>query len=538
MASSRKRFRIRKRSRKLLGKNIKLHLAQTQAIAVPQQVSQVVFPSEDEHLKQGLLKMLVTDLLPFSKVKDVGFRAFCRGLNPTFDPPSSALWVRTELQGVYERIKADVRDTLQSVPDVALTAEMWTHASEGAYLTVSCHFIDRYWKRRSCLLETVPLGADRGAARVVEQLLKTSGDWGVAEKVKVVVSNMMSKGSMTESCEAKGWVHVRCFVCTLDVVFREALAQLDETTTTWRVPQLLRKCRAVVRFFQQDRDAQRQLRANQEQLNLAPLRLVQAAAAEDTWLDVAAMLQRLSEQRAAINQVLLQHVKEDLWLNERDMEKIHDILAALQPLRDTANGMVSDGYESLSNIIPLVDSLQKSMAWLSEGGNRVARALADVCVRHVSHAWDHRWTALSTAMDPRFKNMLLFSSRAQTIEQKLHAELRALCPSAGAGPPGVVGTPDEVDALLTEYKSTSTKVTDQNPLDFWRLPRGLKKLSHVAQKYLTVVSTAVPLQRAFNPELSRRVHHSRSNLEPENVNLMIFLNGHWSIENSDSPESD
>ncbi|XP_041938745.1 E3 SUMO-protein ligase ZBED1-like isoform X6 [Alosa sapidissima] len=531
MASSRKR--CRRRSGKLNSKSRKLHLAELQAITVPQQVSQVVFPSGDELLKHHLLKMLVTDLLPFSKVKDVGFRAFCRGLNPTFDPPSSALWVRTELQSVYEQIKVKLRNTLQSVPEVALTAEMWTHTSEGVYLTVSCHFIDRYWKRRNYLLETVALDSDREAGRVVEQLLKTSSDWGIAEKVKVVVSNMMSKGSMTESCEAKGWAHVRCFVCTLDIVFREALAQLDEPS--WRMPQLLRKCRAIVRFFQQDRDAQRQLRANQEKLNLSPLRLVQAAA-EDTWLDVGTMLQRLSEQRDAINLVLLQHVKEDLWLNDCDMEKINSVLAALQPLRDTAKEMVSDGYESLSNIIPLVDNLQKSMARLSEDGNQVAKALADVSMRRFGHAGDNRWMAVSTAMDPRFKNIMLFSSRAQTIEQKLQAELKALCPSKDASPLGF-GT-DEVDTILKEYKSTNTMVRDQNPLDFWRLPRGLKKLSHVAQRYLTVVSTAVPLQRAFNPEISRRVHHSRCHLEPENVNLMMFLNGHWSIENSNSPESE
>ncbi|XP_048088404.1 E3 SUMO-protein ligase ZBED1-like isoform X3 [Alosa alosa] len=523
MASSRKQCRRRSGN----SKSRKRYLAELQPVTVPQQVSQ------DEHLKHHLLKMLVTDLLPFSKVKDVGFRAYCRALNPTFDPPSSALWVRTELQSVYEHIKAEVRNMLQSVPEVALTAEMWTHTSEGVYLTVSCHFIDRYWKRRNCLLETVALDSERDASRVAEQLLKTSSDWGIADKVKVVVSNMICKGSMTESCEAKGWAHVRCFVCNLDIVFREALAKLDEPL--WRVPQLLRKCRAIVRFFQQERDAQRQLRANQEKLNLSPLRLVQAAA-EDTWLDVGTMLQRLSEQRAAINLVLLQHVKEDLWLNDRDVEKINSVLAALQPLRDTAKEMVSDGYESLSNIIPLVDNLQKSMARLSEDGNQVAKALADVCLRRFSHAGDHRWMALSTAMDPRFKNIMLFSSRAQTIEQKLQAELKALCPSKDASPLGF-GT-DEVDAILKKYKSTNTMVRDQNPLDFWRLPRGFKKLSHIAQKYLTVVSTAVPLQRAFNPEISRRVHHSRCHLEPENVNLMMFLNGHWSIESSNSPESE
>lgn len=477
--------------------------------------------------------MLVTDLLPLTTVKDTGFRAFSRALNPTFDPPSSTLWVRTELQSVYECIKAEVLKALESVREVALTADMWTYASDGVYLTVSCHFIDRYWKRRSYVLETVPLDKEKDAGRVAEQLLKTANKWGITTKVKVVVSNIVSRGSMTESCEAKGWTHVRCFVCTLDVVFREALALLDKKLSRDTSP-LLRKCRAVVRFFQQDRDAQRQLRANQEQLKLSPLRLVQAAQ-EDVWQDVATMLQRLAEQRDAINMVLLQRIKEDLWLNERDAEQINTMLAALQPLRDMAKEMMaSDGYESLSNIIPLLTRLQEAMARLSENGNQVARALADVFVRHFSHAGDHRWMALSTALDPRFKDIMQFSSRAQAIEHKLQAELKALLPSKDTNEFGTWG--DEVDTILQEYKSTMAR--DQNPLDFWRLPRRLKKLSPIAHKYLTVVSTAVPLQRAFNPDISRKFHHSRCHLEPENVNLMMFLNGHWSIDNSSSPESD
>lgn len=484
-------------------------------------------------MKHHLLKMLVTDLLPLTTVKDTGFRAFSRALNPTFDPPCSALWVRNELLSVYEYIKTELLKTLESVPEVALTAEMWTHASDGVYLTVSCHFIDRFWKRQSCVLETAPLGTDRDAGHVAEQLLKTANRWGIATKIKVVVSNTVSRGSMTESCEAKGWTHLRCFVCTLDVVFREALALLDNDPS-WRASVLLRKCRAVVRFFQQDRDAQRQLRANQEQLKTSPLRLVQAAQ-EDAWQDVGAMLQRLAEQRGAINMVLLQRVKEDLWLNERDAEKINAMLDALQPLRDLAKEMLaSDGYESLSNIILLITKLQKSMARLMEDGNQVARALTDVFVRHFSHVGDNRWMSLSTALDPRFKNIIQFSSRAQTIEHKLQAELKALCPSTDTSEFGT--WTDEVDAILKEYKSMVTR--NQNPLDFWRLPRRLKKLSPIAQKYLTVVSTSVPLQRAFNPDVSRKLHHSRCHLEPENVNLMMFLNGHWSIENSSFPESD
>ena len=474
--------------------------------------------------------MLVTDLMPLSTVKDAGFRAFTRALNPTVDLPSSVAWVRAELLSVHEGIKSEVKEMLQSVPEVALTAEMWTHPSEGAYLTASCHFIDKYWKRRSLVLETAHLGAQRDAAKVVDLLLKLSSRWGIAEKVKVVVSNMMGKGSMTESCEAKGWAHVRCFVCTLDVAFCEALALLDAWAC--RARQLLKKCRSVVRFFQHDRDAQRQLRANQETLQLSPLRLVQAS--EDTWLDVCTMLQRLSEQRNAINMVLIQRVRADLWLNDEDAAKIDAIVAAFQPLKDAVKEMDSDGYECISNIIPLVTKMQKSMARLAEEGNEVARAMAEVFTRHLGHAGDNRWMTLSTALDPRFKNILWFDSRAQTIEHKLQTELKAVSPSRGSEHSGAQSP--EITEILNEYKSTSTMLPNQNPLDFWRLPRRLKKLSFVALKYLTVVSTVVPLRRAFNQEVSRRLHYNRCHLEPENVNLMLFLNGHWSIESSDSSD--
>jgi len=74
-----------------------------------------------------------------SIVEGVGFKNFCRLLNPNFTVPSRKT-LTSHIQKIYDDGHAELKAELAGVP-VGLTTDLWTSNAGEGYITITAQYI-------------------------------------------------------------------------------------------------------------------------------------------------------------------------------------------------------------------------------------------------------------------------------------------------------------------------------------------------------------------------------------------------------------
>ena len=61
---------------------------------------------------------------------------------------------------------------------VAITTDFWTSRNTESYITVSCHFLDKLWEMKSCILSTYQVKMDHTGENIASELRKVADEWG------------------------------------------------------------------------------------------------------------------------------------------------------------------------------------------------------------------------------------------------------------------------------------------------------------------------------------------------------------------------
>lgn len=452
--------------------------------------------------KRHLLKMIVSNLLPLELTQNSNFQDFINALKPSFRIPPE---MSSLLNSVYEEQKEELRQNLKSVDDLVLTCELWSSRPENSYLTVSCHFVDGFGNLKSYVLKTTSMLGHDSPASIQNELSAVMEAWGIKEKVHSVVRAGMPQ---MKGVKAK-WLHMPCFADTLNVIFRGLMSN-DE------ISNVLGKCHNIVRFFKYNSEAEQKLRHFQNQLGLRQDKLILHSG--DQWLAWLHMLQPLHDQYLVIVMVLNEKGKTDLSLNENEKKKLDNIISALEPLKKATSKMKTKGFETIAVMVPLLKELMDSLE-KEKTNNDVAQKLLSQCRKEFGDINKTRLATI-TFLDPRFKNQLGEQNRKQAME-KITKELIE----------GRVLSPAKIKDLLDRYMAYKPNPQGSNPLAWWRNTgkKNFGELGKLALKKLGVVSTVVPLERAFSGA-GDQFSKLRSCIEPENLNMILFLNSNWSTE--------
>ncbi|KAG7491382.1 hypothetical protein MATL_G00003060 [Megalops atlanticus] len=474
------------------------------------------------------ITMIVTDLLPLSIIEGIGFRKFMRGMNPGCSIPSGMPSLRSELVQLHEQAKLKVKASLDDVSDIVLTLESWTRAPD-PYLTVRCHYIDRNWELKSHVLESTEFSAQQTGDDFVDQLIRISKEWNIKEKINFVVTD---RSNISHSLESAGWKHIPCFANILDQVVTDALKG-DPAFET-----LHKKCNDIVRFLHCNTKATSRLRQFPAPLKLPQLQLLKNL--DSKWNSTFCMLQTLLQNQEAINSALLHIGKGTLCLNECEMPKIRNAVSALQPFSNATSEMSVESFTSVSNIIPLMRLLPQQIQDLAQKEeNTFANLLKKHCAKRSVDIEDNYRLAASTFLDARFKNVLP-KNIVEMHKDRLIKDMQNLgltCQSNAKAPASMDDHPRSVWAPLVRqtkceeelcrYAAEKTIPLNENPLTWWRSNKErFPHLHRVARKYLGIVSTSVPPAQAFS-KAGKVLSLRRSHLEPENVDMMLFLNSYY-----------
>uniref|UniRef100_A0A3P8U5Y4 HAT C-terminal dimerisation domain-containing protein n=2 Tax=Amphiprion percula TaxID=161767 RepID=A0A3P8U5Y4_AMPPE len=456
-------------------------------------------------IKTQLLKMIVSNLQPLGITEDANFLDFAKALKPAQQIPTKSV-MQSLLLKVYKEKEKELQSTLTSVEDIVLTCELWSSRSEDSYLTVRCHFVDNLGSLKSYILRTTGLFGDESPANILNQLSAIMETWHVTEKVHTVVTAGMPqlKGSKTR------WTHIPCFSDILNAIFKDVMNNNELSS-------VLNKCCNIIRFLKYDSEAEKELRELQGKLHKKQTELIMCSRDRClTWLD---MLQPLDEQYSVMMIVINEREKTDLILNESDKKNIKNVISALEPLKEATSMFKGKGFETISVVVPVISKLMDALGEEAKRKNHVAKILLSKCQLEFGNVNEHK-LATVTFLDPRYKNHLRDNAKNLAIK-KIMTELSASKENSA----------DKLKVQLDKYKAYKPNAQESNPLAWWRYTgkEEFSLLSKYAVKRLGVVSTAVPLEKAFS-RAGDQFCNLRSSIEPENLNMVLFLNSNWSTQ--------
>lgn len=82
-------------------------------------VRRPIQPLKQSKADEALVKMIAMDFQSFSIVEDRGFRTYTQALDPTYVLPSKATVTKRMLPNLYDKIRAELKERIKTVPAVS-----------------------------------------------------------------------------------------------------------------------------------------------------------------------------------------------------------------------------------------------------------------------------------------------------------------------------------------------------------------------------------------------------------------------------------
>ena len=148
--------------------------------------------------------------------------------------------------------------TLEAIPYVAVTSDIWTSRVTQAYITLTVHFITDSWKMDSMVLQTQEMPERHTGVNIHAQLSTASEKLKIKEKVVALVrdnvSIMVAASQLLED--------LPCFAHTLQLAVKAGLELpvLDRLSAV---------CRKIVGHFKHSVLAMQALKEKQMNMNVA-----------------------------------------------------------------------------------------------------------------------------------------------------------------------------------------------------------------------------------------------------------------------------
>ena len=240
------------------------------------------------------------------------------------------------------------------------------------------------------------------------------------------------------------------------------------------------------------------------------------------------MVARILEQEEAIRRVLSMDRKSAslnlTWQDKDVLQSMNQVLSKLSELTDILSG---EKYVTVSSVLPMVELLNNTLLKQCEDDTDLVASMKKAVKDDINPRYIGSGTVtllkLTSLLDPRFKSKYIEESSLEEIKDKVISEMSAFRPQQQP----ILASPDtEQPAKKKKKNSGSTPRIDMeaDPLAWWRHNcKVFPLLSKLARKYLSVCATSSPSERLFSSS-GHIVNSLRGNLNPEKVNMLVFLN--------------
>lgn len=531
--------------------------------------------AQRKEIDDALMLLFTKDFQPFSLVEDKGFRKFVASLNPAYQLPSRKHISNVMLDAAFRKCEVEVREKFLVTKSACLTVDCWTSRAQEGYFAVTAHYINNNFELESVLLQCRVLPGPHTAINISEDLERILAEWKLEGKVRLVISDNAS--NMKSSIKALKLKHFGCFAHTLNLVAKSALA-LPEVET------FLLKLKVIISHFRRSTTATEKLLRYQIQNGTAqPKKLMIDVATR--WNSTFYMLERALILREALTSTLAilgstsgqspPSITSDEWRLCRDLCKV------LKPLEEVTVQISGEQYLTGSLVIIFSRTLNRiyqsvfpTDMTLHDSAMSVSNAIKSGLQTRLHNVENSGTLAVSTFLDPRFKNFL-FSDKtaAETVKKRvieltiseIHKDMQrdSTTISSEVAPPvstttsttvvdattmpsSLYGTNyvsiwDDVDKAIADiqpvqsprataiaevqrYLNDSLLPRQECPNKWWRNHHfAYPNLRKVFQEHGCIIATSVPCERIFSKS-GQLISDRRTNLQPAKVMKIMFLN--------------
>lgn len=515
--------------------------------------------SQKKVLDDKLLKLITTDLQPFSIVEDIGFRNYSYALNQSYILPSRKTLSNTLLPAKYEDIKLKTKDVLKHAKSVTLTTDCWTSINNDGFIAVTVHFIDDKFEVKSVLLEVGPCDVNHTSENLADELRRITTEWGVENKILLGMSDNAAniKKAISENLR---WRHLGCVAHTINLIVKDALVPVEP---------LVAKVSAIVSHFKRSTVAKTKLDFYQTQNDKQPKKLIQSVATR--WNSVFYMLKRIKELQEEVRTSLAALGKEE-WpmLSNQEFLYIEELLEVLAPMESTTVIISSEKQVTLSSVIIITNGLGELYRELTKKStfSALTRQVLENIMKGIETRFKNMETSssllLSTFLDPRYKHIgFSADTTAERAKSLTIGALTALLDQQNNESPtsNSVSEHSQIQLAVEEPRNSIWRSFDRkassfepigtkrsrailevqrymeeplldrskNPLEWWRTNSyNFPHLSKLVKLKFGTVATSVPCERKFSKSgliLSDR----RNRLKSGKVQKIMFINHNENI---------
>ncbi|XP_058248423.1 E3 SUMO-protein ligase ZBED1-like isoform X2 [Hemibagrus wyckioides] len=325
-----------------------------------------------------------------------------------------------------------------------------------------------------------------------------------------------------------------------------------------RIDRAVGVCKKLVSTFSYSWKRKREFIAAQKELKLPEHSL--KTECPTRWGSRQAMIERVIEQEKAIAHVLSSDKKSrHLIPTWQDMDVLEAINKSLQPLVKFTEALSGETYVSVSLVKPVLHLFNSSILKVKDDDTDLSRAMKSKILEDLNEKYSNPHIQdlldMVSTVDPRFKMSYSAENNKASIQARLKAEMQTVAMMVTLPAPPKENTEENTEAGCTPKKKMTLgsyfKTTEQalppsnhepsvacelqsylescnldsegDPLKWWKEHEKVyPRLSKVAKKYLCILATSSPSERAFSTGRNV-VTCLRSSLKPDQVDRLVFL---------------
>lgn len=372
-----------------------------------------------KRIDKAIMDLIIVDMLPYTVVEGEAFRRlnFTDPAGPRRYSVKSEKYYRTSLMpATYDRVVEQVKKLLIDIKWVSFTTDAWTNPTKTcSLLSFTAHFLHGS-VRRKLVLSAMVLEEDHDGVYLARKLNEAISTWGLEGKVHLGVRD--NAANMISAMRNANVQDTGCVAHTLQLVIHDALF------TQTSVESVIKKARKIVTHFKHSEQACRKFCDCQKSCDLPEHKLLQDV--ETRWNSTYIMLERLVEQRKAVNLFSVEHGGIHT-LSTAEWELAEQLVKVLQPFYQATVEISSDDA-CVSVVVPLIAMLRGKMQSTSDdrGLLQMKAALRDAINRRFAYISTAPHILAATLLDPRFKQAYLSNDESAVAKTEIIDFLRSI----------------------------------------------------------------------------------------------------------------